>query len=520
MKKADERRSMGALCACTAANMRDFLPRCLEGEHGPEERSRLQAIIRGAFTEVKLRPALNDLLFSHPVPAAVSRFRLKFEARGGAESPDENESEDAPTHSNGTSFTPHELQLGAKVRTDAAGSTDAVRPLRLLRANAHLSTSPGSDTKRGGRAPPGQGCLDAVSDQGAAHRRQHRTPSIHESRGSQLGLRTHSPLEQSGRADFCRWAACGASPAAGRRGRRFDRRTKAAARSACASCRERPGTSSAGGRSGNSMSIELPQGLVVVVEQLRERFLVPPERQDHAFHVQSEKAPRHLLQPNDGKVRRQLLLLRFQGRARCGHGNQRDVHELVRERRTRAVGRSRGHDISPLVDEVRMPWMLVEDALRLPLAENSAKVAFLCFVPLALRHSRSVQLLQRRDPGDDQRPRLGLSKRLDQRNRLEPQTSQRGEETQAINRRPRADRRARETQGDEPAPTSDRLLAGRPGRMRVHVLHLIPVQGQDLQGRQSGKACDGLPGRDAAVTEVKHLDAVHPAHDRAFRYVR
>ena len=90
MKKADERRSSGALCACTAANMEDFLPRFLAGEFPPEPRSRLQAVIRGSMTEVKLRPALNDLLLAHPVPAAVSRFRLKLLEKEGASAEDTN----------------------------------------------------------------------------------------------------------------------------------------------------------------------------------------------------------------------------------------------------------------------------------------------------------------------------------------------------------------------------------------------------------------------------------------------
>ena len=75
-KKSDERRSFGALCCCTADNMHIALRRILEGVHLPEARQRIQCIVEGSLKEVKLMPALNDLLIAHPSPAAVSRFRL------------------------------------------------------------------------------------------------------------------------------------------------------------------------------------------------------------------------------------------------------------------------------------------------------------------------------------------------------------------------------------------------------------------------------------------------------------
>lgn len=72
----DERRSRGALCAATATTLHDILPQILYGNKSPGMRSRIQCLIRSAYTETRLPPALNDLLLAHPIPAAVSRFRL------------------------------------------------------------------------------------------------------------------------------------------------------------------------------------------------------------------------------------------------------------------------------------------------------------------------------------------------------------------------------------------------------------------------------------------------------------
>lgn len=75
-KRTDERRSFGALCMCTAADVEEELPKVLTREVEPEKRTRLQASIKSTFTETKLPPALNDVLLANPNPAAVSRFRL------------------------------------------------------------------------------------------------------------------------------------------------------------------------------------------------------------------------------------------------------------------------------------------------------------------------------------------------------------------------------------------------------------------------------------------------------------
>lgn len=72
----DERRSRGALCAITASNVHSLLPKVLVGEIPYSERSRIQCFVRSMYTETRLPPSLNDILVSHPNPAAISRFRL------------------------------------------------------------------------------------------------------------------------------------------------------------------------------------------------------------------------------------------------------------------------------------------------------------------------------------------------------------------------------------------------------------------------------------------------------------
>ncbi len=75
-KVKDERRSRGALCAMSANNIQEHLPRVLYGEIAPGQRSRIQVLVRSTYTETRLPPALNDILATHPIPAAVSRFRM------------------------------------------------------------------------------------------------------------------------------------------------------------------------------------------------------------------------------------------------------------------------------------------------------------------------------------------------------------------------------------------------------------------------------------------------------------
>ena len=75
-KLKDERRSRGALCAASATNVHLMLPRIIYGDVSPGLRSRIQCLVRSTYTETRLPPSLNDILVSHPIPAAVSRFRL------------------------------------------------------------------------------------------------------------------------------------------------------------------------------------------------------------------------------------------------------------------------------------------------------------------------------------------------------------------------------------------------------------------------------------------------------------
>lgn len=77
-KQTDERRSHGALCMCTSANMADRLAKVLHGGGKIQERTRIQCVVKSTFSETKLVPALNDILIANPSPAAVSRFRMGF----------------------------------------------------------------------------------------------------------------------------------------------------------------------------------------------------------------------------------------------------------------------------------------------------------------------------------------------------------------------------------------------------------------------------------------------------------
>ena len=53
-KVKDERRSTGALCACDAANVEEFLPRVLYGDVPTSLRSRIQCLIRSTYTGILL----------------------------------------------------------------------------------------------------------------------------------------------------------------------------------------------------------------------------------------------------------------------------------------------------------------------------------------------------------------------------------------------------------------------------------------------------------------------------------
>eukprot|EP00536_Pseudo-nitzschia_multiseries_P001651 jgi/Psemu1/181622/e_gw1.21.140.1 len=76
-KKRDERKSHGALCACTALDLKDSIPPILFGEKDVRCKwTRIRCKVKSTFSETRLVPALNDLLIANPSPGAVSRFRL------------------------------------------------------------------------------------------------------------------------------------------------------------------------------------------------------------------------------------------------------------------------------------------------------------------------------------------------------------------------------------------------------------------------------------------------------------
>lgn len=91
LKVRDERRSYGALCAATSQDLDLTLPRIFLGDVTPGIRSRMRCVVRSTYTETKLPPALNDILLAHPIPAAVSRFRLTMKTAADSYSVNEEE---------------------------------------------------------------------------------------------------------------------------------------------------------------------------------------------------------------------------------------------------------------------------------------------------------------------------------------------------------------------------------------------------------------------------------------------
>lgn len=69
-------RSHGALCMCTANNMKEGVARVLHGGARLGLRTRIHCTVKSTFSETRLVPALNDLLIANPSPAAVSRYRM------------------------------------------------------------------------------------------------------------------------------------------------------------------------------------------------------------------------------------------------------------------------------------------------------------------------------------------------------------------------------------------------------------------------------------------------------------
>lgn len=80
--RSDERKSKGALCAMTSLDVDEFLPKIVFGSFPPNSRTRIQCLVRNTYNEIRLPPALNDILIAHTSPAAVTRFRVsKYEGR-------------------------------------------------------------------------------------------------------------------------------------------------------------------------------------------------------------------------------------------------------------------------------------------------------------------------------------------------------------------------------------------------------------------------------------------------------
>ncbi|KAL2631941.1 hypothetical protein R1flu_016627 [Riccia fluitans] len=82
LNEYDATRSTGYLCAATADNFEQILDDILDGKKKPLELSRLNTRIDG---EDYSYPALNDVLLSHPNPAAVSRCSYSIHREGATE---------------------------------------------------------------------------------------------------------------------------------------------------------------------------------------------------------------------------------------------------------------------------------------------------------------------------------------------------------------------------------------------------------------------------------------------------
>lgn len=61
---------------CTAVDMEEGIEEVLYGGAKLVSKSRIQCLVKSTFSETRLVPGLNDILFANPSPAAVSRFRM------------------------------------------------------------------------------------------------------------------------------------------------------------------------------------------------------------------------------------------------------------------------------------------------------------------------------------------------------------------------------------------------------------------------------------------------------------
>jgi len=145
-KKTDERRSHGALCMCTAQNMREGISSVLNGDAHLSIRKRINCVVKSTFSETKLVPALNDLLIANPSPAAVSRFRmgwLKHDEQATAN----NTAKNNPGGNNGdggsSATTFKKNSYGTVTRFDG-NPYDVCRSLNVWSSGMWVSTATGS----------------------------------------------------------------------------------------------------------------------------------------------------------------------------------------------------------------------------------------------------------------------------------------------------------------------------------------------------------------------------------------
>jgi len=130
-KKRDERKSHGALCACTALDIEETIAPIIFGEKEDSlsKRTRLRCKVKSTFSETRLVPALNDLLIANPSPGAVSRFRLGWLSKMDDEDESSTLPKDAKTRFAGISYdVKHSLNVwssGMWVST-STGSTAAM----------------------------------------------------------------------------------------------------------------------------------------------------------------------------------------------------------------------------------------------------------------------------------------------------------------------------------------------------------------------------------------------------------
>lgn len=148
-KTTDERRSHGALCACTSNDMHRGLSRILYGGGHLSTRTRIQCVLKSTFTETRLVPTLNDMLICNPSPAAVSRFRMGWLEENHY--PQEEEEDRLTTTSNMGSlseptqlYKPPTLNHYGTITRFGGKSYDVQKSINVWSSGMWVSTSTGS----------------------------------------------------------------------------------------------------------------------------------------------------------------------------------------------------------------------------------------------------------------------------------------------------------------------------------------------------------------------------------------